>query len=252
VLTIASRPLTGAEQAALGSRRARVFERMAADSQRTRQISIEAARVILVLPIAFGLLALFNVYVEHFDTALIAGAATIAFAGLAAWLRFSLFGPSVLDERELERIGAALERAEAWVIEIEADAAIVVRDVEAEPLGDLLRSETDEVIYVSRSLCGSLEPAQLPNAALRIIVVPPLGVFEVETFAARLCPVAELELVGDGQDALAWRDASALQVWTPSVDAFACLDIAAAELTPAYPDPDFVAQVHRLWQHSRP
>lgn len=232
MLSLATRRMTDSERGELGGKRARIVAAHARRAEELRRAKIGGGRAMLWIVGAFALIAAFNVYAGHFDTAAIAGAGTAMFLGVAAWLRFGGAPVPVEAPPEVARLDAALARDEVRVIEIRADAAVTVQAVEGEgerrPVADLLRAG-EQVICVSRALCPDGEAGRWPNTHVRILGVRGLGVRRVEGLGERVEPLAVVDGAADDRR---WGEATEAIVWTPGTGG-EVLDLEEGE---RYPD----------------
>lgn len=237
VLSIEARRLTAAERAELAAERARRVAAHARAAEELRRTSVAAARSMLWIVGFFALIAAFNVHAGHLDTAAIAGAGAALFLGIAAWIRSGPALPPVLDVPAVVRVDQALARDEVRVIDVRADAAVVVRAVFGDEgpqiVGDLLRTAAGQVVYLSRAPCRDVDAERLPNTHLRITCTPGVGILRVEPLGERVEP---LIVVDDTSDDQFWCGEIEAIVWTPGEDRCESLDLRDAELRPtAFP-----------------
>ncbi|WAS96452.1 hypothetical protein [Nannocystis punicea] len=209
----ATRRLTASERAELEAERAQLVVAHAREVEVGRQLEARAFPVMLGSVGCCVLVAALLVYTGQLASAAMVGA-------LAAWIVWvTVWGlpapTSLLDVPEIARVDEALARDEVRVIDLRADAAVTVRAADGEVFGDLLRTGADQVSYLPRALCSSVDAERLPNTHLRIVCVQGLGSCHVEPLGIRLEPLADV--VG-AADNWRWCGDDAVIVWTPSED----------------------------------
>jgi hypothetical protein len=183
VLTTTTRPLSAGERADLEARRGRLEHLIAADLARGRRVHREAARAALLFPLLFATITALGLWwrIPGRMVAAWAGATALS-AALPAWLWRGRdeHSPPLLEQEELESVTAALAEDAVVVTEITATDAVVICDPDHPErlVGDVLRVGPDQIVYVSRSTCAAVDPAQLPSTRLRVAVARPLRVLE--------------------------------------------------------------------------
>lgn len=234
VLTLTTRPLTAAEQDQLEARRAELVAKCHDDHAALDRARNQAVPSIVVIFTLFGLLAVWNVHAGHLETALVGFAAVVI--GLVVLRRLDTPLLIVHDHPPIRRIDQVLDANQIRVLDIEADAAVVLRSVADDDgptiAGHLLRTGADQIVYVSRELCADLDPELLPNTKLRITCSENLQLMRVEALGERCEPLAFVEddsVAADSQ----WHSDYELLVWTPSEDRFAFLQLGDGEM-PSY------------------
>jgi hypothetical protein len=228
VLSSATRRLTASERAELEAERARLVVAHDREAEAGRRSEARAFRVLLGCVGCCALVAALLVYTGNLAAAAMVGA-------LAAWMVWSTVWDvpaptSLLDVPEIVRLDEALARDAVRVIDLRVDAAVTVRAADGEVFGDLLRTGADQVAYMLRALCPSVDAERLPNTHLRIVCVQGLGIRRVEPLGARLEPLAE---VVDAVDNWRWCGDDMVIVWTPGEDRREELYLCEGESYPA-------------------
>jgi hypothetical protein len=252
VLSFETRPLTADERAWLEAERARLVAEYTASDEALQRSKIGAGRALLWPAGLFAALASFHLWIGRPDLVAISGTGVLLMLGFAAYARFTPAREPILDRPKLRDIDVALARDLAQVIGIEADAALVVRDAEdrEQILGDLLRTGSDQVIYVSRGLYPAIDEARLPSTSLRIT--------HLGWGFPRAEPVGErCEVLGSVDNSLGpndsfWVGEEEPVVWTPSSNELRMIDLELGELTcyPPRTDVDFGQLAAGLWSRS--
>lgn len=224
MLALTTRPLTAAERAELEARREQLVAKYSDEAASHKRTRDGAAWSIPWIVVMFGLIA-------RLDAAMVLGTAAV-FLVIVAMRKFNSTPLSILDRPPIIRIDQVLDAGRVRVIHIRADAAVALRGSKDGPgiAGYLLRTGTDQVIYVSRDLCADIGLERLPNTELRIIFSDNLGFVRAEAPGERYDPLAIIEDRSAPTDPL-WRSSLELIVWTPSENRFALLEL-GGELTP--------------------
>lgn len=231
------RRLNDDERAALLAERARLVEEHARSVGEIHRGNAAIVRltlmgmVLLALPLAFNLLHPRG----NPAAAAVVGVSVVILVGMAVWQwRRPDERSPLTEDRTFMRLEAAIARDEVRVIDIRADAAVMVlgededeaseRGSDAEKpeagptiVGHLLRTGPDQILYVPRELVEDLDRDRLPNTHLRITCKPTLEVQTVEALGERLEPLASVGPPKHGP--ISCGDHSVI-VWTPSTDTY--------------------------------
>jgi hypothetical protein len=183
------RTLTAAESERLVERSRELTVRVEQLRRESRSLRIRVTLYMLGITAFFATVAVVNLVLGHGGVwAAIAALAIAVFGGWTVIVSRPIEA-ALCERKELASIEAALSTNKVFVHEIEADAALVLEDdsaFDSGTFGYVLRTDTDEYVYVHRYHCQRIDPEQLPSTRLVIEVAMPLGLLAAEARGSRI------------------------------------------------------------------